>query len=748
MHASLSTYAQPRVKHRRSSLGATAMVRGDVDEPLNVLLVSQDLETLSSLEQMLEHTTRYRCKAFLAPSHQAALELLAHTPVPIHLVICVLWGDDTYEFAASLTSEQFPNLRGVGLLSSSDRTVRAPGLSDTFAKLSMPQTAQEVNGMFATLLGDNQDSLDPATERSASSGNEAAEPAPGRSARNVAPRFRRRGRMEGIGKLRHCSEDVNFAEDTPYLVLMRMMDEMVQGSIPSHKQISNLRTWLSNPEQLFFPLCMMQARPHPNMENQESGLHLGISDQVLALSRSSTIAKKAVGRALSGSRASSDTTISTGIDRGGSGRTLSLDQVPGDINEIGVGRTSSGISSFDGRASHDGHDGRAPALSPLGVGGDTMPPAPWTATIVTLLKVDPDLGKLITWPGVVRMLERLPQWEMDMFELKTKLGRHSVVAVVGMTVMCKLTLLDNLKINPQVMYDYLKWVGKNMLANPYHNDVHVADVLHSVGLLLCARSSKADELCLMERLGMTNEEALSILFAAAIHDLQHPGVTNDYLVHKTSSLALRYNDRAITESNSASVAFRKMSAVGYGVFDDLDEKTRKSMRTLILRLVAATDMHKHLRIGAKLSALGLKLRHVDSHQYLEHLLEPAERDLLLRCILKMADLGHLVHKTHLHVNFVGLLMQEFFTQGDLLEQEGAPVMSMFRRTDDLMTIARGQCSFFEYIALPFFGSFTEVFPSEWLDRSVVNYDHWCKQKQTEVERTDSCSAVLNNLELR
>jgi hypothetical protein len=72
------------------------------------------------------------------------------------------------------------------------------------------------------------------------------------------------------------------------------------------------------------------------------------------------------------------------------------------------------------------------------------------------------------------------------------------------------------------------------------------------------------------------------------------------------------------------------------------------------------------------------------------------------------DLGHLVHKTHLHVNFVGLLMQEFFTQGDLLEQEGAPVMSMFRRTDDLMTIARGQCSFFEYIALPFFGSFTEV----------------------------------------
>jgi hypothetical protein len=52
---------------------------------------------------------------------------------------------------------------------------------------------------------------------------------------------------------------------------------------------------------------------------------------------------------------------------------------------------------------------------------------------------------------------------------------------------------------------------------------------------------------------MKDEEALAILFAAAIHDLQHPGVTNDYLVQNSSPLALRYNDRAVAESNSASV---------------------------------------------------------------------------------------------------------------------------------------------------------------------------------------------------
>lgn len=66
-----------------------------------------------------------------------------------------------------------------------------------------------------------------------------------------------------------------------------------------------------------------------------------------------------------------------------------------------------------------------------------------------------------------QMLERLPQWEMDMFELKTKLGRHSVVAVVGMTVMCKLTLLDNLKINPQVGYAATTaWLALQTLQDP------------------------------------------------------------------------------------------------------------------------------------------------------------------------------------------------------------------------------------------------------------------------------------------
>ena len=39
------------------------------------------------------------------------------------------------------------------------------------------------------------------------------------------------------------------------------------------------------------------------------------------------------------------------------------------------------------------------------------------------------------------------------------------------------------------------------------------------------------------------------LFAAAVHDLGHPGVSSAYLVQSRSPLALMYNDRSVLENH-------------------------------------------------------------------------------------------------------------------------------------------------------------------------------------------------------
>ncbi len=48
----------------------------------------------------------------------------------------------------------------------------------------------------------------------------------------------------------------------------------------------------------------------------------------------------------------------------------------------------------------------------------------------------------------------------------------------------------------------------------------------------------------------------ALLFAALVHDIDHPGNNNDFEINSKSPLALIYNDISVLESHHASVAFR------------------------------------------------------------------------------------------------------------------------------------------------------------------------------------------------
>ena len=57
---------------------------------------------------------------------------------------------------------------------------------------------------------------------------------------------------------------------------------------------------------------------------------------------------------------------------------------------------------------------------------------------------------------------------------------------------------------------------------PYHNHLHAADVTQSTHILL--RSKALEEV-------FTPLEVLSAILASSIHDVDHPGVTNQYLIN-------------------------------------------------------------------------------------------------------------------------------------------------------------------------------------------------------------------------
>ena len=54
----------------------------------------------------------------------------------------------------------------------------------------------------------------------------------------------------------------------------------------------------------------------------------------------------------------------------------------------------------------------------------------------------------------------------------------------------------------------------------------------------------------------TDLEILAAIFSCAIHDVDHPGLTNQYLINTSSELALMYNDESVLENHHLAVAFK------------------------------------------------------------------------------------------------------------------------------------------------------------------------------------------------
>lgn len=65
--------------------------------------------------------------------------------------------------------------------------------------------------------------------------------------------------------------------------------------------------------------------------------------------------------------------------------------------------------------------------------------------------------------------------------------------------------------------------------NPFHNSLHAADVTQSIHVLL---NSPA-----LENV-FTQLEICAAVFGAAIHDVDHPGLTNQFLINSSESFAI------------------------------------------------------------------------------------------------------------------------------------------------------------------------------------------------------------------
>lgn len=213
--------------------------------------------------------------------------------------------------------------------------------------------------------------------------------------------------------------------------------------------------------------------------------------------------------------------------------------------------------------------------------------------------------------------------------------------------------------------------------NPYHNNLHAADVAQTVHHVLYHTG-------LMHWL--SDLEIFATLLAALIHDYEHTGTTNNFHVMSGSETAMLYNDRAVLENHHVSAAFKVLKEDESNVLQNLSREQFRELRTLIIDMVLATDMSYHFQ----------QLKNMKN---LLTLAEPVvDKSKAMSLVLHCCDISHPAKKWNLHHRWTMLLLEEFFRQGDLERELGLPFSPLCDRNNTL--VAESQIGFIEFIVEP------------------------------------------------
>eukprot|EP01094_Clydonella_sp_ATCC50884_P017567 TRINITY_DN3080_c0_g1_i4.p1 TRINITY_DN3080_c0_g1~~TRINITY_DN3080_c0_g1_i4.p1 ORF type:complete len:321 (-),score=98.99 TRINITY_DN3080_c0_g1_i4:408-1370(-) len=246
--------------------------------------------------------------------------------------------------------------------------------------------------------------------------------------------------------------------------------------------------------------------------------------------------------------------------------------------------------------------------------------------------------------------------------------------------------------------------------NPYHNNTHAADVAQTSVFFLTRGG--------IER--FTNmEDRLAYVIAAIVHDFDHPGYNNAFMVHTGNPIAITHNDSSVLERHHCSEAFKVMMQEQNNIFASLSEEQRLYVRKAIINLVIATDFGDHFS-------------HVKEYQARrKEGLDPekeADRFLVMKVALKAADISHTSKASRLHFLWTERITREFHKQGDEEREMGKPVAGPMDRNVD---VPASQAGFIKFLVLPLYEAFCEDFKESQpcLQQLRANHAHWIAKSE-------------------
>ncbi|XP_053695012.1 cAMP-specific 3',5'-cyclic phosphodiesterase-like [Sabethes cyaneus] len=294
-----------------------------------------------------------------------------------------------------------------------------------------------------------------------------------------------------------------------------------------------------------------------------------------------------------------------------------------------------------------------------------------------------------------QILNSVDTWGIDIFKIET-LSNNRPLTCVAFAIFQERDILNTLMIPSKVFLAFMTTLEDHYVKdNPFHNSLHAADVAQSTHVLLNTPA--------LENV-FTALEICAALFAACIHDVDHPGLTNQFLINSSSELAIMYNDESVLENHHLAVAFKLLQNEDCDILRNIQKKQRQTFRKMVIDMVLSTDMSKHMTLLADLKTMVETKKVAGSGVLL--LDNYTDRIQVLENMVHCADLSNPTKPLPLYKKWVSLLMEEFFLQGDKERAAGMDISPMCDRHN--ATIEKSQVGFIDYIVHPLWETWADL----------------------------------------
>ncbi|EHB09308.1 cGMP-inhibited 3',5'-cyclic phosphodiesterase A [Heterocephalus glaber] len=373
------------------------------------------------------------------------------------------------------------------------------------------------------------------------------------------------------------------------------------------------------------------------------------------------------------------------------------------------------------------------------------------------------------------IMEQLNTWNFPIFDLVETIGRKCgrILSQVSYRLFEDMGLFEAFKIPVREFMNYFHALEIGYRDIPYHNRIHATDVLHAVwylttqpipglstvvndpgsasdsdsdsgfthghmGFVFSKMHNAADDKygCLSGNIPAL--ELMALYVAAAMHDYDHPGRTNAFLVATSAPQAVLYNDRSVLENHHAAAAWNLfMSRPEYNFLINLDHVEFKHFRFLVIEAILATDLKKHFDFVTKFNAKVNDDVGIDWTN---------ENDRLLVCqmCIKLADINGPAKCKELHLQWTEGIVNEFYEQGDEEASLGLPISPFMDRSAP--QLANLQESFISHIVGPLCNSYDSagLMPGKWVEDSDESGDTDDPEEEEEATAADKEETCENN----